>query len=179
MTPDQFLVDILDPGLVFLASIEGPIPTDDVRRFLLCVALQESGATLTARYQNSPSPEPGPARGWYQFESGGGVKGVLTHGASSSLAKAACNHLHVVASQDAVWRALEGHDRLATVFARLLLFTDTHPVPTTASGAWDCYCNRLWRPGKPHPAMWVDNWRTADETVRNHQLTDHKPGMIA
>jgi hypothetical protein len=165
MTPDLFLTSVIDPGLDALAELDGPEPSDDVCRFLLAVALQESGTSLSARYQSSPSTSPGPARGWWQFECGGGVAGVLSHAASKSLAAAVCAGFEVVCAKEAVWRALEGHDLLATCFARLLLYTDPFPVPTNESDAWDCYANRLWRPGKPHPDSWPANWATATSVV--------------
>lgn len=170
MTPGTFLVGTIDPGLDFVADLAGPKPTDDVRRFLLAVALQESGKALTARYQNSPSGTPGPARGWWQFEQGGGVTGVLNHQASATLAKLACDALTIVNQPAAVWRALEGHDVLAATFARLLLWTDPQPVPTTEAAAWDCYAKRLWRPGAPHPETWPQNWATAGAAVASMPL---------
>jgi len=166
MTPQEFNTTIIYEGLEFLRALNGPAYTPEAARFLLCVAMQESGPKLDARYQNSPSSSPGPARGWWQFEQGGGVTGVLTHGVSSSLARSVCQALHVQPNQAAVWRALEGHDVLACCFARLLLFTDPQPIPTREDTAWDCYCNRLWRPGRPHRDMWVYNWATANETIQ-------------
>ena len=165
MQPDVFLTRVLDPGLAFLASLQGPQPTNDIRRFLLCIALQESGPQLNARYQGSPSTSPGPARGWWQFEQGGGVAGVLRHAASATLSKQVCAELAVVADPASVWRAIEGSDLLAASFARLLVWTDPQPVPTTEDAAWDCYCNRLWRPGKPHPETLPGNWQTATQAV--------------
>ena len=67
-----------------------------------------------------------------------------------------------------VWRAIEGHDRLATAFARLLLWTDPHPIPTEERAAWDCYL-RLWQPGKPCPAdleLLLTRWHTTSPTGR-------------
>lgn len=167
MTPDNFLGKVIDPGLKILHHIGGPEQNDDVRRFLLCVALQESGPTLMARYQSSPAPEPGPARGWWQFEQAG-VNGVMSHSASRTLASTVCDWLVVVPDTRAVWRSLEGSSLLAAMFARLLLLTDPYSVPTEADDAWDCYANRLWRPGAPHPETWSDNWATADATVKAH-----------
>lgn len=163
MTPATFLTTILDPGLGLLATLGGPAVSNEARVFLLAVAGQESG--INARYQSSPATTPGPARGWWQMEQGGGVHGVLTHGASASLAAALCNALFVVTNEPAVWRALEGNDMLAAGFARLLLWTDPKSVPTDQAGAWECYAERLWRPGKPHPDVWPGNWRTAQQTV--------------
>ena len=165
MQPSEFLRDILDPGIAFLADLGSPPPSDDARRFLLAVAMQESGPKLDARYQGSPSATPGPARGWWQFEQGGGVRGVLTHAASRDRAGQVCDALRVQRNDAAVWRAIEGNDLLAACFARLLLWTDVPPLPTTEAAAWDCYALRLWRPGKPHPETWGGNWRTASETV--------------
>jgi hypothetical protein len=164
MTPQEFLSSIIDPGLVSLESVGGPPLSDNARRMLLAIALQESGPQLVARYQNSPSTSPGPARGWWQFEQGGGVTGVLNHSASKSWASKACETCTVVAQPSSVWRSLEGHDDLAVMFARLLLWTDPRPLPTTEVDAWDYYI-RNWRPGKPHPENWPTNWKTASMTV--------------
>ena len=161
MAPQEFLAGIINPGLQFLAQLGGPAPTDDVRRFLLAVALQESGPELMARYQGSPGAEPGPANGFWQFERGGGVAGVLSHAASATLALDVCAALTVVPEAAAIHRCLEGHDVLAVAFARLLLLTDPYPVPVTQDAAYECYNARLWRPGSPRPEDWPLNWRTA------------------
>lgn len=164
MLPDIFLEDIIDPGLHLLASISGPQPTNNVRRFLLCIAMQESGPKLDARYQSSPSSNPGPARGWWQFEQGGGVAGVLQHATSKALAQDVCARLTIVPASEAVWRALEGNDMLSAAFARLLVLTDPKSVPSDESTGWDYYL-RTWRPGKPHPETWPTNWKIASEAV--------------
>jgi len=168
MSPDTFL-NLIDNGLEFLASLNGPQPTDAARRLLLAIAMQESGPKLDARYQNSPSPMPGPAKSFWQFEQGGGVTGVLNHSASRALAREACATLAVVADPAAVWRAMEGNDELACTFARLLVWTDPQPLPTTEAAAWECYL-RLWRPGKPHPETWPANWQAATTAVLNTPL---------
>ena len=62
----------------------------------------------------------------------------------------------------AVWRVLEGHDLLAAPFARLLLWTDPHPLPSSEATAWGQY-QAIWRPGKPHPRRWGACWRVAGE----------------
>jgi hypothetical protein len=164
MAPDTFLTTIIDDGLAFVEGLGGPMPSDNARRLMLCIALQESGPNLEARYQNSPSSSPGPARGWWQFEQGGGVAGVLQHAHSRTLAAEACARVSVVAQAAAVWRAIEGHDTLSCVFARLLMWTDPAALPTAEDPAWDFYM-RLWRPGKPHRDTWGPNWRTASDAV--------------
>jgi hypothetical protein len=164
MTPETFLATIIDPGLDALANLGGPAPSHDARRMCLTIAMQESGRDLNARYQNSPSTSPGPARGWWQFEQGGGVNGVLNHSGSKTQARKLCDHCAVQAQDGAVWRALEGHDDLACGFARLLLWTDPKALPTNAADGWDYYL-RNWRPGKPHRENWDGNWMAAETAV--------------
>jgi len=166
MPPDLFLNTILDPGLVALFQNGGPAITDAARRFLLAIAMQESGPKLEARYQNSPSASAGPAHGWWQFEQDGGVAGVWTHPASSALALTGCTVCTVAPNEAAVWRALEGHDLLSPWFARLLVWTDPDPLPQTQSDGWTQYM-RLWRPGIPHEHAWPANWAAASDAVRN------------
>jgi hypothetical protein len=164
MDPIQFLTGIIDGGLAFVAGLGGPQPSDNARRLMLCIALQESGPGLNARYQNSPATTPGPARGWWQFEQGGGVAGVLQHAASRTMAAEACSRVTVVPQPAAVWRAIEGNDTLSCAFARLLMWTDPPALPTTEDSGWDFYM-RLWRPGKPHRAAWGPNWHTANDAM--------------
>lgn len=164
MTPDIFLKRIINPGLVLIEEVGGPKPSHDARRMMLCIALQESGPSLNARYQNSPSSSPGPARGWWQFEQGGGVAGVLQHAASKAMAYEVCDRIDVVVQAAAVWRSIEGNDSLSSAFARLLLWTDPKALPTTEETGWNYYLN-LWRPGKPHRTAWTPNWNTANQTL--------------
>ena len=149
------------PGLVLLERLGGPRHGDPrTRQLLLTIALQESG--LRHRAQQLSSGRPGPARGWWQFEQGGGVAGVLTHPASATLARRLCERLRVRVQAADVWRCLEGHDALAAGFARLLLWTDARPLPssTDAAAGWTYYLAN-WRPGKPHPATWHGHWHLA------------------
>lgn len=169
MTPDAFLARIIDPGLDVLANFGGPAPNHNSRRLMLAIAMQESGRNLDARYQSSPSTSPGPARGWWQFEQGGGVKGVLNHSVSKDLARKVCDHFAVQAHDQAVWRTLEGHDHLAACFARLLLLTDPKSLPTTAADGWSYY-ERNWRPGKPHRETWDGNWTAAEAAVLTSEV---------
>lgn len=157
-----FLATKLNPGLRRLSWLGGPMVAKPAKILLLAIAGQES--SWAARYQNAPSSSPGPARGFWQFEQGGGVHGVLTHAASKDLAAKVCESLDVAVNEAAVWRALEGSDLLAAMFARLLLWTDPYAVPTEQDAGWDCYL-RLWRPGAPRPDDWPDNWAAAAGAV--------------
>jgi len=163
MTPAAFLRDIMRPAAAWTERVAGVKSSPDALRFLLAVALQESACAH--RFQVLNGGGAGAARGWWQFEQGGGVKGVLTHRTSKAKAIALCEAAAVRPGPAAVWRALEGHDALAYGFARLLLLTDPRPIPTDEDGAWACYAVRLWRPGKPHPEIWPANWQTASICV--------------
>ena len=104
----------------------------------------------------------GPARGLWQFERGGGVRGVLRHPSTARYAKASCEVRLIEPKEWDVWEALAEHDDLAAIFARLLLWSDPKKLPTTQDDAWECYL-RNWRPGKPHPDRWPKNWSEATD----------------
>lgn len=163
MTPESFYLDIQRPALADLWAATGIETPASAHRFLLAVGLQESD--LVHRYQRSRGMDAGPARGWWQFERRGGVAGVLQHHRSKKAAEQWCNACHVEPFEGPVWRALEGHDWLAAGFARLLLWTDPFALPGNQADAWTCYADRLWRPGKPHPRHWGDNWLIAGATI--------------
>lgn len=163
MKHDEFLHRILRPGLETVQEVCGLTQSPDAERFLLAIAQQESG--LQYRYQRGTSPRyPGPARGWWQFEQGGGVAGVLRHPSSANKASMICDHYAVEHDQAPIWRALEGHDGLAVAFARLLVWTDPYKLPRSEKEGWDYYI-RCWRPGKPHPGTWGGCWSAATTAV--------------
>lgn len=95
-----------------------------------------------------PKTAKGPARSLWQMESGGGVKGVLSHKATAEHIRAICDHYNVPATAKACWEAIEHNDVLAACFARLLLWSDPLPLPkiNDAEGAFALYL-RTWRPG--------------------------------
>lgn len=119
------------------------------RVLMYAIALQES--RFTHRRQIG-----GPARGFWQFERGGGVRGVLSHPASSKHAGKVCAARNVKPTPIDVYPELEHDDVLAAAFARLLLFTDPSALPEIGDvqGSWDYYI-RNWRPGRPHPKTWA------------------------
>lgn len=150
---------ILTPALSMLPAMMG---TPKARVMLLAIALQESG--LAHRVQVG-----GPAHGLWQFERGGGVKGVLRYHTTRDLARHVCRERGVNPNRWAVYKALSHDDILAACFARLLLWTDPHALPALGdeSGAWDLYL-RTWRPGKPRPVHFSGNYRQALLTVKGH-----------
>jgi hypothetical protein len=86
--------------------IEGPHPTDDVRRFLLCAPRKRTNArgALSGQSIGSQVRQAGA-----QFRSDGGVKARVA--ASSSLAKIACANCMLSPSG---MLSDGGHDKLAT-----------------------------------------------------------------
>lgn len=143
-----------------LERLPSRMDTPAARILLLAIGLQES--RFLHRRQIG-----GPARGWWQFERGGGVRGVLTHPASRDHAYRICHARGVEPIAATVHAALEFDDELAAVFARLLMWTDAWRLPAAGDvpGGWDFYI-RTWRPGKPHPETWPALYAQADAVVR-------------
>ncbi|MCW0370276.1 hypothetical protein [Xanthomonas sacchari] len=157
IAPAVALSQIIVPAL---AELGDGMDSPPARVQMLAMALQESG--LEARHQVG-----GPAHGLWQFEAGGGVKGVLTHSASQRRARALCERRGIAPTVSAVYDALEHDDLLAAGFARLLLWTLPVPLPALGDeqGAWDQYI-AAWRPGKPHRDRWARYYPIALKTVR-------------
>lgn len=108
---------------------------------------------LAIQLQEAPNQEQrqigGPAVGIWQFERGGGIRGVLEHPKTEASAIAACRTLGVTPDPESVRVALQStNDVLDAVFARLLLWTDPKPLPALGDVelAWQLYL-RTWRPG--------------------------------
>ena len=151
MTLDQVISKILNPGLAQLPlSMDSP----KARLMMLTIGLQESKFLHRAQVLNGGGK--GPARGFWQFERGGGVKGVMNHHATTGHAHRLCAERGVPWDASAVWAKLETDDLLACGFARLLLYSDPKPLPEIddVNAAWELYAERAWRPGKPHRETW-------------------------
>lgn len=145
MKPGLFLTNALEPALKLLPANMDSLAA---RAMVISICLQES--RLEHRRQIG-----GPARGYAQFEQGGGVRGVLTHPASKPHIEAVCAALDYEPEPEACYIAIEHNDILAAAFARLLLWTLPDPLPAAneVEKAWRQYI-AAWRPGKPHPASW-------------------------
>ncbi len=137
---------VLAPAMEYLPSrLDGP----RARVPLLAICGQEANFHHRWQVVDRGRPEKkGPARGLWQFERGGGVRGVLTHAASRNMAASVCRDRGVEPAVDAVYEALSEDDILAACFARLLLWTDPAPLPPipTQSSTFALYL-RTWRPG--------------------------------
>ncbi len=132
--------------------------TPEARVMLLAIGLQESRFNHRAQLG-------GPARGFFQFEWGGGVRGVLRHPSTEAHALRVCEALRYSADTDTVYRAIEHNDTLACVFARLLLWTLPSPLPTTSEEGWAQYID-AWRPGKPKAETWAGFYEHAGHLVQ-------------
>lgn len=125
------------------------------RVMLLAIGLQET--RFEWRHQIG-----GPAHGFWQFEKGGGVRGVrgyiFSHAETKELAKRTLLRIgYKDATEEERFIAIEHNDILACMFARLLLWT--HPDTLAKEGehrvGWVQYLD-TWRPGKPHRETWND-----------------------
>lgn len=159
MTPALIRRLTVDPTLDWLAGVSIPSGRG-ARRLVLAIGAQESG--FTSRVQ-APVAH---AKGFWQFEAGGGVRGVLSHPNTQKEALAACAALVVPATVNGIWMALEHNDALACVFARLLLWSDPQALPFEEEPAWQAYL-RCWRPGKPDRARWTAAWSAAGEAMKD------------
>ncbi len=139
------------------ALLPGTMGTREAKALLIAIGLQESG--FAHRRQVG-----GPARGFWQFEQGGGVAGVLRHPVAGPMIKQVCRLLQYEQEPVACYVAIEHNDVLAVCFARLLMWVDRRalPSPMEAQKGWDIYVDN-WRPGKPHRHTWDDyfdeGWR--------------------
>lgn len=138
-----------------LCALPDRMDTPEARVMLIAIGLQESRFQHRRQLVGSPPRPTGPATGFWQFERGGGIVGVLQHGASRDHARTLCAARGVEPVSQSVWQALQHDDVLAAGFARLLLWTDPFSLPKLGdvNGAWDLYI-RTWRPGKPHRSTW-------------------------
>lgn len=156
-----------------LAFLPKPMDTAQARVMLLATGLQESKFEDRWQVVNLNKPQvKGPARGFWQFERGGGCKGVVTHLASRYWMSLVCAWRGVGFNATALWNCIEQDDVLAAAAARLLYFTDPKRLPDLGDeqGAWNLYL-RTWRPGayKRQPkelrAKWAENYAAAMRMV--------------
>ena len=167
MTPELLLKAAIIPALSLLDS---ELNTRPARAMLIAIALQETG--LRARRQMLEARDhwweskPGKGHGFWQFERDGGVRGVMRHAAASAIVLPVIDALLYPRDPYAVHEALIHNDVLACVLARALLYStpDAMPRPNEADKGWAIYL-KAWRPGKPHPEIWENHYRTAWEVV--------------
>jgi len=153
----------IDPALALLPP---QMDSPQARVMLLAIGLQESRFMYRFQKVAGQPYVKGPARGFWQFETGG-VAGVVKHASSAYWLADLCKKRGVAFSTYEIWNAIETDDVLAAGLARLLLFTDAKRLPEVddVEGAWGLYAYRCWRPGKPHRATWDDFHKQARAQV--------------
>jgi len=142
---------VVEPGLSLLPS---NMDTPEARVMLLMIGLQES------RFKHRRQIG-GPAHGFYQFEKNGGVAGVMNHRSTKPIIDPILDSLEINKTKLEVYQAIVYNDALATIMARLLLWTVPRPMPDIDSDpqlSWQYYID-AWRPGRPHRETW-DSFRT-------------------
>lgn len=161
MSPLRLLGFAIAPALAELAS-RGIPDSPAARRLVLAIALQESA--LAHRRQVVGGAEAGPAASFWQFEPGGGCKGVLTHSLTAQHMRELCSAFNVDPTPQGLWEAMRYNDVIGAAAARLLIYTLPSKLPATAAEGWAQYI-AAWRPGKPHPQTWAAAWDLATVTV--------------
>lgn len=142
----------ISEGLAAIAAAEhilpGAMASDRARVMQVAIGLQESRFEHRRQLVGSPPRPTGPAVSFWQFERGGGVRGVLNHHSSKAPAAKVCAALGVKPDAQSVWEAMQTNDTLGAAFARLLLYTDPQALPAVGDveAAWRLYL-RVWRPG--------------------------------
>lgn len=162
MAPDRLYRTAILPALAEL-SVLGIKATSQAARFMLAIALQESNLAYR-RQLTGDGKEAGPASSFWQFEVGGGCKGILRHASTSVHMATLCESYNVKPNPLSLWEAMQYNDVVAAIAARLLIYTLPHKLPSTADAGWQQYID-AWRPGRPHPERWAQCWKIASETV--------------
>jgi hypothetical protein len=139
-----------------LSLLPSEMASPEAAALLLAIAQQESGCIARTQMDG------GPARGYWQAEQGGMIRGVLGHPQTADLARALWRDLdyHAEPTAWAVYDAVQHNDVLAAGIARLGLLTLPGALPDRADviGGWRQYL-AAWRPGKPRPNDWPASWR--------------------
>src|SRR3990167_5653674 len=123
-----------------LGMLPARLDTPDARAMLLAIGLQES------RFQYRRQIG-GPARSFWQAESGGGFRGILFHAETRQLARDILSRTRYGEPDESDFAAIEHNDILACCGARLLLYSHPKPLPKQGETeyAWRYYLD-TWRP---------------------------------
>lgn len=145
--------EAINPGLKLLPA---QMDSDAARVMLLATGLQESRFKYRFQTVKGQPYVKGPAKSYWQFEVGGAVKDVMQRATTRQHCIDLCAARAVAFDPRAIHSAMEEDDILAAAMARLLLWTDSKPLPNLDAShedAWQCYV-RNWHPGKPHRDTW-------------------------
>lgn len=163
------MIEIITHHIVPAAMALLPPKMDSprARALLLAIGLQES--KFLHRHQIG-----GPARGFWQFEQGGGIVGVMKHPKTHeplTTALLRLRYVEVIGRSEELHRIVGDNDVVACVCARLLLWSlpDALPDRFAPALAWEMYING-WRPGKPHRDTWNNYYTEAWERVTRTEV---------
>ena len=173
---DAALTLIVRPALRDAVALTGQtrLHTQLAEKYLLAIGLQESRLLETLQRGAGGQAMPTLARGFWQFEKGGGARGVLRH-ASTEWFRQLLSEADWPLDVDALHYMLAYNQHLAAVAARALLWTDSQALRDDEGYAWDYYM-RVWRPGKPHPSTWGAFWHEAQQVLDKHPLAVDEDG---
>jgi hypothetical protein len=158
MTPQTADQLIIVPTLAWLGA---PYDSPEARLLLLAIALQESH--LKHRKQQPVAH----AKGFWQFEKGGGCAGFETDPHQKVFRKAA-TALNFPFRSAETWTLIgEGADHLACVMARGLLWSHPKPLPTIGDEeAAFAYYLKQWRPAPKNREKNRLRWTTTYPMAR-------------
>jgi hypothetical protein len=158
--------------------LPGQMNTREATAMMLATGLHESafkarvqGRMRALKTLDDFNPQAGPARGFWQFERGGGVAEILESPDTKDIAIPICKMFLFDPNRQAIHTALGFHDVLQAVFARLLLWRDSRPMPTPLqfSEGYSIYL-RNWRPNvdaaAAHKKDWPGNFTNAWNVVK-------------
>ncbi len=146
MIADDFLKDILSPGIAWCESLPSWNIPFDARAKVLLIAIAGQESRWSARVQSGN----GPAHSLFQMERGGMIAEVLANAKTAELANEVCRMMYIAPDAVHAWSvmATERGDKLAVAFARLGLWLDPRDLPALddEQAAFETYV-RIWRPG--------------------------------
>lgn len=147
----------IQPAYTYLP---GRLNSPEATCLLLAIGSQESGF-------NTRQQKKGPAHGLWQFE-GNGVRTVLYSHASGNLLWQFCQDLGITYGSLSIYDSLLDDDILAAGLARLMLWSDSKPLPKVGDieSSWDYYKN-CWNPGKPSRPRWSLSYSKAVDTIKD------------
>lgn len=137
-----------------LSFLPAAMDSKAARVMLMAIGMQES------RFKHRRQVG-GPAHGFWQFEMGGGIRGVMTHKATSATIRGVLERMRYPVTVEAAYNAVVDNDIVAGACARLLLYSLPTALPVTSDDGWDQYI-KAWRPGTPHPETWADFYAMAE-----------------
>lgn len=159
---------ILHEAIPEAMDILGPERFDrpEARVLLMAIGFQESRFEHRCQLGSDGRYMRSIARGFWQFESGGGVRGVMSHAATKEHASRLCYARRIPFVSASIHDALAWDDVLAAGFARLNLWWLPQALPAIddPEEAWRQYIS-AWRPGAPKRHTWNSMHSRAREMV--------------